>query len=84
MTQILILGYIPCLFAIIALSFVMSTRGNTSAAARELGDRVGRRTGIDRRQSDLDFVGTDRRSGADRRGAVAATGDQSDQAERAA
>lgn len=78
MTFLLLVGYIPLMITLVVVGLWASSRTNTSADARALGDRVGRRTGLDRRSSDLAFVGADRRSGVDRRAAEAA------QAERAA
>ncbi|WP_354701989.1 hypothetical protein DSM112329_02335 [Paraconexibacter sp. AEG42_29] len=78
MTFVLLMGYIPLMIALVVVGLWASSRTNQSADARALGDRIGRRSGLERRSSDLAFVGNDRRSGVDRRSAEAA------QAERAA
>jgi hypothetical protein len=78
MTVLLLVGYIPLMVALLAVGLYASSQRNDSEAARALGDRIGRRSGADRRASELPFVGADRRGGVDRRGA------ESDQAEHAA
>lgn len=81
MTLVLLLGYIPLTFLLLAVGLLASARRNDSESARVLGDRVGRRTGVDRRGAvGMPFVGADRRTGADRRGVVGAA----DERERAA
>jgi len=79
MTMILLLGYIPMMLIILAVSLYASGQRRDSQAARELGEMIGRRNGLDRRvEGGLPFVGAERRSGVDRRDADA------DQANRAA
>jgi hypothetical protein len=77
MTFLLIAGYIPATILMLAAGMVWSSRRNDSRSARALGDRVGRRNGSDRRaDAPMPFVGQDRRSGAERRGAVAKRSDR--------
>lgn len=71
MAFFLLAGFVPLAIVCLLAGLYLAARGNTSPAARELGDRVGRRSGIDRRQQSLAFVGADRRSGVDRRAAEA-------------
>jgi FtsZ-interacting cell division protein ZipA len=78
MTVLLLVGYIPLMVALLVVGLYSSSQRKDSEAAKALGDRIGRRSGSDRRASELPFVGADRRSGVDRRAA------QSDQAEHAA
>lgn len=77
MSVLLLAGYIPLALVIIALGVWSSGLRRDSEAARVLGDQLGRRTGTDRRSSDaVAFVGSDRRSGAERRGAQDARADR--------
>lgn len=83
LTFLLLAGYVPLTICALAFGMYLSSRGNHSAGAQELGDRVGRRSGYDRRvNTGMSFVGAGRRSSVDRRGAVAAT--EADRVERVA
>lgn len=75
MTMILLLGYIPLMLLVLAVSLYASGQRRDSQAARELGEMIGRRNGLDRRaDTGLPFVGNDRRTGVDRRGAQLGSG----------
>ncbi|MCW3014202.1 MAG: hypothetical protein JWO02_1294 [Solirubrobacterales bacterium] len=77
MTVFLLVGYIPLALLVVALGIYSSGLRRDSEAARTLGDQLGRRTGSERRTtSPLPYVGTDRRSGAERRAAAAVRTDR--------
>jgi hypothetical protein len=81
MTVFLLVGYIPLMLLLLGISLCVSGLRRDGEAQRALGDHVGRRSGLDRRRAgEMPYVGTDRRTGVDRRGLGAGEG----QADRAA
>lgn len=77
MTFLLIAGYVPATILMLAAGMLWSSRRNDSQSARVLGDRLGQRSGSDRRaDTPMPFVGQDRRTGAERRAAAAKRSDR--------
>lgn len=75
MTFVLIAGYIPAMILMLIGGIVWSSRTPDNEGAHELGDRVCRRKGSDRRHIELPYVGIERRAG-ERRGAQPAQAEQ--------